>query len=346
MIREGKEPSHEVSFWDNMPDLRETWVASSSGGDYYHWNPSRPPGPPTARPKPGYASCSKAPNALPSFGIVYTVVYRDIWRIVFRAARAPTIIEEIHGGGHLEDFEEVLELRETWEIISEEKGRRIWREVVFPPSDHTMTRYAREDHRPELFTLMKLHTPYTLRDDTLNTRTWTDRFYDQDIVEMKHRWVNPETGKLEIPEYARPREIATVKRTELAIPESKQLILSTTMLGCQVRALIDSGAQGNFMPLPIVERIGVALVEKRESYPLRTVDGSAVGNWDQGVTHETTPIRMKIGDHVEEVTFDIAPIGKHRVILGTPWIRKHNPDVNWTTDEVKFTNCDCERSHQ
>jgi hypothetical protein len=54
---------------------------------------------------------------------------------------------------------------------------------------------------------------------------------------------------------------------------------------------------------------------------------------------------MKDG-HQEEVRFDIAQIGEHQAILGMPWIRKHNPDIDWVKGTVTFSRCSCEGSQQ
>ena len=32
-------------------------------------------------------------------------------------------------------------------------------------------------------------------------------------------------------------------------------------------------------------------------------------------------------------------LGKNQVILGYTWLKKHNPDINWTNGEVKMTRC-------
>jgi len=32
-------------------------------------------------------------------------------------------------------------------------------------------------------------------------------------------------------------------------------------------------------------------------------------------------------------------LGKEKMILGLPWLRAHNPEVNWVTGEVKMSRC-------
>ena len=44
-------------------------------------------------------------------------------------------------------------------------------------------------------------------------------------------------------------------------------------------------------------------------------------------------------DHCEKVTTEVMDLGKNQVILGYTWLKKHNPDIDWTNREVKMTYC-------
>jgi len=43
------------------------------------------------------------------------------------------------------------------------------------------------------------------------------------------------------------------------------------------------------------------------------------------------PLWEKKGHHSEPITFYLANLGQEDLILGTDWLRLHNPDVNWQT---------------
>ena len=43
--------------------------------------------------------------------------------------------------------------------------------------------------------------------------------------------------------------------------------------------------------------------------------------------------------HHEKVTAEVMDLGKYQVILGYTWLKKHNPDIDWTNREVKMTRC-------
>ncbi|EUC54475.1 Transposon Tf2-1 polyprotein, partial [Rhizoctonia solani AG-3 Rhs1AP] len=50
---------------------------------------------------------------------------------------------------------------------------------------------------------------------------------------------------------------------------------------------------------------------------------------------------MNIEGHFEEIKCHIAEIGNHQVVLGTSWLEKHNPDINWEKRELRFPSKFC-----
>ena len=51
---------------------------------------------------------------------------------------------------------------------------------------------------------------------------------------------------------------------------------------------------------------------------------------------------MRVGNHSETLTFDVVPLGKHNVVLGLPWLQRHNPTIQWTSGKVTFASDYCE----
>jgi len=37
--------------------------------------------------------------------------------------------------------------------------------------------------------------------------------------------------------------------------------------------------------------------------------------------------------------FAVTGLGKQKLILGHSWLRKHNPEIDWVTGEVKMSRC-------
>lgn len=49
--------------------------------------------------------------------------------------------------------------------------------------------------------------------------------------------------------------------------------------------------------------------------------------------------QVQIGPHQEQLALDVTNIGQHPVILGIPWLTKHNPSIEWPTRSVTFDDC-------
>jgi hypothetical protein len=64
------------------------------------------------------------------------------------------------------------------------------------------------------------------------------------------------------------------------------------------------------------------------------VDGSP--NSAEHITEEVSFL-VNYKGHKEIAVFEVTDLGKTHVILGQPWLYKHNPEINWQTGEIKFT---------
>ena len=67
-------------------------------------------------------------------------------------------------------------------------------------------------------------------------------------------------------------------------------------------------------------------------------------NSARNITH-LTDIIIDYQGHLEKVTAEVTDLGKNQVILqvilGYTWLKKYNPDIDWTNREVKMTCCPC-----
>src|SRR6266853_7050791 len=50
---------------------------------------------------------------------------------------------------------------------------------------------------------------------------------------------------------------------------------------------------------------------------------------------------MAIVGHSEMITFDVAPLGKHNIILGLPWLQHHSPIIQWASRKITFLSDYC-----
>jgi hypothetical protein len=94
--------------------------------------------------------------------------------------------------------------------------------------------------------------------------------------------------------------------------------------GCSGFALIDSS---------LVSAHNISTVLLFTPYLISSYDRVVRGH----ITHKTSPLVLKIGSHLEKLSFLVTNLPSNTpLILGLPWMRKHNPLVNWRTLTFTF----------
>ena len=114
------------------------------------------------------------------------------------------------------------------------------------------------------------------------------------------------------------------------------LVLPVLVMGHEVLALVDSGAQGNYFSPRIVNRLQIPWKQKDAPYRLSAADGEAFKYDDGLVLRETAPLLVTIQNRQERLECDIADISGYDLILGIPWLRESNPRVNWRTGQLQW----------
>ena len=66
------------------------------------------------------------------------------------------------------------------------------------------------------------------------------------------------------------------------------------------------------------------------------VDGTAN---EVGSICEVIDVVLRYRDHAEHAQFAVTGLGNQDMILGYSWLREHNPEVDWSTGEVKMSQC-------
>jgi len=69
---------------------------------------------------------------------------------------------------------------------------------------------------------------------------------------------------------------------------------------------------------------------------VRNVDGSFN---KEGPIEYTVKVNIYYQGHKERMEIDVIGGQKWTVILGMPWLARHNPEIDWRTGEVKMTRC-------
>jgi hypothetical protein len=92
-------------------------------------------------------------------------------------------------------------------------------------------------------------------------------------------------------------------------------------------ALLDSGSQSNYISSRAVWRAGLKPQRKKDPYPLRVANREPMPQ-ESEITHKVSSVPIKLSKHHEEIDLDVFRIATYNIILGLPWLRKHNPKID------------------
>ena len=109
-------------------------------------------------------------------------------------------------------------------------------------------------------------------------------------------------------------------------------------------AMIDSGADGNFLDRSFALRNKLPLTKKQSPISVVGIDGRPLVSGN--ITEESqVELICKTSDsnyHVEGKTnFSAISSPNHDVILGLPWLRLHHPSIDWKTSTLSFNSEHC-----
>ena len=124
---------------------------------------------------------------------------------------------------------------------------------------------------------------------------------------------------------------------QLAATGDKYLVVDIILKGIKLKVIVDSGVHRNFISPTIILEYLLPTEVKGEGYYLVLADGELSAN--RIVDVETIELGIGIAGHQETIRFDVTGIGGHDIILGLLQIEKHNPDVNQTTRQLRFSRC-------
>uniref|UniRef100_A0A3B1IMZ3 Gypsy retrotransposon integrase-like protein 1 n=1 Tax=Astyanax mexicanus TaxID=7994 RepID=A0A3B1IMZ3_ASTMX len=102
---------------------------------------------------------------------------------------------------------------------------------------------------------------------------------------------------------------------------------------CLYCALIDSGAEGNFMKESLVQELQLRMEPLPHQLSARALDGSPIGC--APITHQTSPVILQTSFlHKERLSFFVLPVTDYAIVLGLPWLEKHDPIISWSSKEI------------
>jgi len=113
---------------------------------------------------------------------------------------------------------------------------------------------------------------------------------------------------------------------------------SPELAAIQTVALIDCGATESFVSSSFASLHHLPTSPLTVPRVRRVIDGREI---ESGlVTHYTTQV-MAVDDHFESIRLLVCTLGDYDVVLGTPWLQKHDPTVSWSAGSVSFTSSYC-----
>ncbi|KAI2644696.1 Retrotransposon-like protein 1 [Labeo rohita] len=116
--------------------------------------------------------------------------------------------------------------------------------------------------------------------------------------------------------------------------------LSVNNRTIEVDALIDSGAAGNFMSYDFAQRNYLPLTPNTSHLAVEALDGRPLE--EERVSALTEDIIMQVGNHHSEtLRFYVIFSPNHQLILGLPWLRKHDPHISWSRGEIQHWGPHC-----
>jgi len=100
-----------------------------------------------------------------------------------------------------------------------------------------------------------------------------------------------------------------------------------------VKALLDSGATGNFIDKDFVHMKGISTWSISRPILAFNVDGSPN---KAGQISEVVNVILHYKTYSERTLLAVSNLRKQSMILGYTWLKDHNPEVNWQTGEVQM----------
>ncbi|KAL0159911.1 hypothetical protein M9458_043636, partial [Cirrhinus mrigala] len=103
-------------------------------------------------------------------------------------------------------------------------------------------------------------------------------------------------------------------------------------------ALVDSGAEGNFMDIDLALRLHIPIFPLTHKIFVNALNGQTLPD----ITHTTGQVTLiTSGNHSEKITLLLTSSALTPIVLGHPWLVHHNPWVDWghnSNESVNLSN--------
>ncbi len=125
--------------------------------------------------------------------------------------------------------------------------------------------------------------------------------------------------------------------------DGEHLVVNCTIdnQGNQIRshALIDSGATGfAFIDEEFASSQGLPLYSLKDPRELEVIDGRSI---ESGLVTAITKVKLTIDKHVESIPMFVTKLGHYPIVLGIPWLNKHDVSLCFRSKTVNFDSDYC-----
>ena len=110
----------------------------------------------------------------------------------------------------------------------------------------------------------------------------------------------------------------------------------------KAEALLDSSAAGCFIDKSWALDRCLQLSKLVKPVPVLNVNGTR--NQEGDITHYVL-LTVGVGKHAEKLWCAVTFLGKVPLILGHDWLKEHNPNIDWTTGDVRLSRSPPSASH-
>ena len=103
----------------------------------------------------------------------------------------------------------------------------------------------------------------------------------------------------------------------------------------ELEALLDSGAGGLFIDATFAKQNEFTLHDLPEPLNAYNVDGTLN---KKGTVTSYVKADLHVNKRIRPIQLYVTGLGRQKVILGFPWLRDENPNINWETGEIRWKN--------
>jgi hypothetical protein len=126
----------------------------------------------------------------------------------------------------------------------------------------------------------------------------------------------------------------------VSAPLTIQVTLKTLNFCVSVTAIVDSGSAGNFISGKLCQDLNLPQVNTPKSYSIYAVTGELISQ--ENVTTKINPIQLCVENtHQELFEPFVLQNSQTDLILGRPWLIRHQPTINWQSGKIKEWGCAC-----